>query len=301
MPASPSRASAAPRTPPSPPSAGSAPGGEVPKNVLKAAENGRMGPVRSWLNDGGKADTFTERPSEVSGVTIPSTLLMLAAQNGHMQIIELLLKRGAHINLQNSRGITALNAAAYCGRERVVEMLLQHGAEIGTALESSAQGGQERVVNLLLRGGAEIDQQGKDGCTALILAAAYNRPVVLQLLRAGADMTLRDAEGKTALQWSKEKGHAECVQAFRTYLGEVAAGRSKAPSAEAGGAGAAVGASATASAPSGGGGAEAEPSSGGAVPEEVVLAAERGDEMTLAWLDGGGSTRGSSASIRTAL
>ena len=218
-PAPPSRASAAPRTPPSPPSAGSAPGGEVPKNVLKAAENGRVGPVRSWLNDGGKADTFTERPSEVSGVTIPSTLLMLAAQNGHVQIVELLLKRGADINLQTSLGTTALSTAAYYGRERMVEMLLQHGAEIGTALVYSAHGGKERVVDLLLRRGAEIDLQDKNGGTALMLAVCFNRPaVVLRLLRAGADMTLRDAYGKTALQWAKEKGHAECVEAFRTHI-----------------------------------------------------------------------------------
>ena len=101
-------------------------------------------------------------------------------------------------------------------------------------------------------------------------------------------MTLRDVFGKTALQYAKERGHAECVQAFRTYLGEVAAGRSKAPSAEAGGAGAAEGASAAASASSGEGGAEAELSSG-AVPKEVVQATERGDEAAvLAWLDGGG-------------
>ena len=40
---------------------------------------------------------------------------------------------------------------------------------------------------------------------------------LLRLLRAGADMTLRDVDGKTALQWAKEKGHAECVEAFRTH------------------------------------------------------------------------------------
>ena len=122
-----------------------------------------------------------------------------------------------------------------------------------------------------------------------MLAAARNRPAaVLRLLRAGADMTLR-AQGKTALQLAKERGHAECVQAFKTYLGEVAARRSKAPSAEAGGAGAAVGVSAAASALSGEGAAEVEPS-GGAVPEEVVDAAGRGDEeaVVLAWVDGGG-------------
>ena len=67
----PSRASAALRTPPPPPPpAGSAPGGEVPKNVLKAAANGRVGPVRQWLNEGGKADTLAEGPSE-AGTIVP--------------------------------------------------------------------------------------------------------------------------------------------------------------------------------------------------------------------------------------
>ena len=98
------------------------------------------------------------------------------------------------------------------------------------------------------------------------------------------------------MQIAKENGHAECVEAFRTYLGEVMAARSKAPSAEAGGAGASgapageavEGSSALASASSGEGGVEAEPSSE-AVPEEVVLAAEQGEEAAvLAWLDGGG-------------
>ena len=53
MPAPPSRANAALRTPPP---VDSAPGGEVSENVLKAAADGRVGTVRSWLNDGEKAD-----------------------------------------------------------------------------------------------------------------------------------------------------------------------------------------------------------------------------------------------------
>ena len=171
MPASRSRANAPRRTPPPP--ADSAPGGEVPNNVLKAATDGRLGAVRSWLNEGGKADTLAERPSEVSGLPIPCTLLMLAAQHGHVQIVGLLLKRGADINLQTSRGNTALNAAANGGRERMVDLLLQHGAELNpqdsaawSALSTAAKGGKERVVDLLLRRGAEIDLQYKNGDTA---------------------------------------------------------------------------------------------------------------------------------------
>ena len=128
-----------------------------------------------------------------------------------------------------------------------------------------------------------------------MLAALGNHPaMVLRLLRAGADMTLRSS-GRTALQYAKEKGHTECVEAFRTYLGEVA-GRREAATAEADGARAGdapageaeAGASAAASSSSGEGGAETAPGSE-AVPKEVVLAARRGEEAAvLAWLDGGG-------------
>ena len=122
---------------------------------------------------------------------------------------DVLLRHGAGINLQDREGVTALRSAALEGHERVVDVLIQHGAE--------------------------INLQCNLGGTALMAAAFRGRPaVVLRLLRTGADMTLRTAAGKIA----KEKGHGECVEAFRTYLGEVKAARSKAPSAEAGGAGA---------------------------------------------------------------
>ena len=61
-----------------------------------------MGPVRQWLNDGGKADTLFNAESQYG--QIPCTLLIFSAKAGHAQTVELLLKRGADINLQSSRG-----------------------------------------------------------------------------------------------------------------------------------------------------------------------------------------------------
>ena len=190
---------------------------------------------------------------------------------------------------------------AYYGRERIVDLLLQHAAEMnaGAALAAAAHGGKERVVDLLLRRGAGINQRcgsSSRSSTPLIWGAAfYGHPaVVLRLLRAGADMTLRDVEGKTALQWAKEKGHAECVQAFRTHLGEVAASRSKAASADAGGAGETVGRASRA----------ARRLSRAAAGQCQRRLCKRLSEATrrraLAWLDGGGRD-GTSTSFRTAL
>ena len=279
-------------------------GGDVPASIRKAATDGQAGAVLVWLDGGGRVDERFECTfacgTRVSGVT----LLMLAMTYGHAELAEALLRRGADVSLQSSNGGTALSLAALNGREKMVELALRHGVEVDqkksngvTALMDAAYRGHERIVDTLIRHGAEIDMQANKDDTALMAAALGNHPaVVLRLLLAGADMTLRSSGGRTALQYAKEKGHGECVEAVRTHLGEVTAVRSKAPSAEAGGAGAggapageaAAGASDAASALIGEGGAEAEPSSE-TVPEEVVLAAKRGEEaVVLAWLDGGG-------------
>ena len=42
-------------------------------------------------------------------------------------------------------------------------------------------------------------------------------PAVRRLLRAGADAAAHTVEGKTALQWAEEKGHAECVRTFEEH------------------------------------------------------------------------------------
>ena len=136
----------------------------------------------------------------------------MAASQGHERVVDLLLQRGAEINLQSSAGYTALMLAAFHGHERVVE--------------------------LLLRRGAEINLQKSDGVTALMNAAYLNRPaVVRRLLRAGADTVARGASGKTALQQAKEKDNAECVEAFKKHVQEVVAGRPTAKAAGGEGAG----------------------------------------------------------------
>ena len=79
----------------------------------------------AWLEGGGRADATYER-GKVSGLT----LLMGTAMEGHERLVDLLLRYGAKVDLQDSDGDTALTLAASRGHERVVELLLRHGAEV---------------------------------------------------------------------------------------------------------------------------------------------------------------------------
>lgn len=85
------------------------------------------------------------------------TPLILAAENGCLEPVRLLLAAGADVNARTGSGLTALIGAAYVGALDVVELLCAHGADVDlathagvTALHAAAQYGHVRVVEYLL-------------------------------------------------------------------------------------------------------------------------------------------------------
>ena len=100
----------------------------ISENVVSAAHEGWLIPIRTWTSGGGKADATYETSGASS-----RTLLMLAAANGEEIVADLLLKRGAQVGLQDSNGTTALLEAAQMGHVQVMDMLLKRGAEVSLA------------------------------------------------------------------------------------------------------------------------------------------------------------------------
>lgn len=60
------------------------------------------------------------------------TALMLAASEGHTNLIELFLDKGSILETRDKEGLTALGWACVRGRVAVVQMLLDRGANVGT-------------------------------------------------------------------------------------------------------------------------------------------------------------------------
>lgn len=67
-------------------------------------------------------------------------------------------------------------------------------------------------LRLLIEHGADLDVKNSDGKTALLIAAKKGRAeCVSQLVAAGVKLNETDRIGKTATMWAAAMGHVQCV------------------------------------------------------------------------------------------
>ncbi|KAK8129104.1 hypothetical protein PG984_010212 [Apiospora sp. TS-2023a] len=98
----------------------------------------------------------------------PQTPLLLAAKYADMEVMDLLLKKGADVNLRGcGMHHTPLQLACQQGNLKMVEFLLQRGANVssaphpaggGTALQMAAQSGNVEIAQLLIDNEAGIHE-----------------------------------------------------------------------------------------------------------------------------------------------
>ena len=155
------------------------------------------------------------------------TAVHIAAVFGHLDIVKLLTERGANLDLGDRHGRTPFFLACSNGNLETARFLLQKMTEternsINTAmtdgrtpLSKAAGRGHVEVVKMLLEkveaaSGVNV-QETAQRRTALHWAAYNGRTEVVDvLLQKGADATIEDAKGKTALSlcgqgWAKDK------------------------------------------------------------------------------------------------
>ncbi|KAF8417576.1 hypothetical protein EV426DRAFT_699665 [Tirmania nivea] len=146
--------------------------------------------------------------------------LYYASCGGNRKITQLLLDRGADVNLTGGHyNGTALGVAALSGSQEIVTLLLDRGADVnltggdyGTALGAAAYRGRLEIVTLLLDRGADVNLTGGNYGTALG-AAAYegSLEIVTLLLDRGADVSLSGGHYGTALGVAAYEGRLEIV------------------------------------------------------------------------------------------
>ena len=177
--------------------------------------------------------------------------LMQAARNGAASCVDLFLDAGADINaVESEHGLGAFGSALNRLELNLAEHLFYRGAEpnfgsIETlqlaiaeygslafvkALEAhgcklvredqrgrmafvSARNPDPEVFDYLLNHGADPSEGNDFGYTPLILAALTNRPTLIRrYLQRGADASVHDIDGETALSLAIEKRHDDSAR-----------------------------------------------------------------------------------------
>jgi ankyrin repeat protein len=144
------------------------------------------------------------------------TALFLTAMAGHVSMVEALIGLKADKEATDKMNFTPLMAAAASGQVKMLEVLIKAKANLeakhqkgGTALHVSSSSGQRESVELLLNNTykvkADVAAVDEDLDSPLHLAVYRGHyDVCIQLMRHGADVHLKNKEGKSPLSWAEE-------------------------------------------------------------------------------------------------
>lgn len=151
----------------------------------------------------------------------------------NMDMVVLLLKRGADVNVVNAQdGKTALYHAARQSNLCLMQMLIARGAKVNVADHEGvtplhqAAWNDEDCTRLLLDHGAKMDVQDSTGQTPLHAAVIIRRVETVQLLlERGANPNLRSKKGETPLLLAaidSTVGFGQCGNGYHSVAPEPA-------------------------------------------------------------------------------
>ncbi|MGI9338090.1 MAG: ankyrin repeat domain-containing protein [Gammaproteobacteria bacterium] len=127
------------------------------------------------------------------------TPLHLAAVAGRAEIAQALIKGGVNINAKEENNLTPLHLAIFGSNAEIARDFIESGGTFGQ--------GHTEVALALIKERVDIDaKESEEGFTPLHFAASLGKTeIVLALIKAGANLHIRDDEGKTALQIAIEE------------------------------------------------------------------------------------------------
>lgn len=134
---------------------------------------------------------MTKKKGEAAGAVQQAAQLVKAARDGRMGAARRLLKAGCDVNKAAERGVTALYAASQNGHVDVMQLLLarqdisvNQADERGTSpLHVAAEEGHAACVKLLLaHKDILINHANQQGATAIFFAAQEGKPACMREL-----------------------------------------------------------------------------------------------------------------------
>eukprot|EP01090_Pellita_catalonica_P009801 TRINITY_DN2096_c0_g1_i1.p1 TRINITY_DN2096_c0_g1~~TRINITY_DN2096_c0_g1_i1.p1 ORF type:complete len:374 (+),score=59.89 TRINITY_DN2096_c0_g1_i1:128-1249(+) len=151
------------------------------------------------------------------------TPLHWAIDKGHMDVVSLLIQKGASLDNRDKFLHSALHRAAALGQTEVVEMLLNKNADPNlqnnngwSALHVSCYYFHSDIVELLLskcKDNIQVNLPNKDGWTPLHCVSMQGfAPLASMLIKYGSDVNKVSADGTTPLHIAVKEGRLDVVK-----------------------------------------------------------------------------------------
>ena len=139
-----------------------------------------------------------------------TTLLQWASANGDLEIVRLLVSKGADPNLRDMYGNTALHNACYNGHLDVVLFLASNGSDLEARdnkgvrpLHAACEEGHLEVAKVLIdRHNVDVNALSYDGKTPTRICTMKGHHAVMQYLWSRGGSSSKDQKSPSIANWS---------------------------------------------------------------------------------------------------
>lgn len=153
--------------------------------------------------------------------------LFLAMRDDAVKVAGFLLDQpSVQVEVRTPNDESPLMMAALKGRLALATRLIEREAEVNKPgwaplhyAATDAGGQAPAMVRLLLEHHAYIDAESPNGTTPLMMAAHYGNPTVVKiLLEEGADPSIKNQQGLTAIDFARRANRAEVVETIAAFI-----------------------------------------------------------------------------------
>lgn len=161
-------------------------------------------------------------PNSVNPAGVPA--LLLAIKQPSPKVARVLIEwPRTRVEVRNAADESPLMLVALAGDLALCQLLIQKDADVNkpgwTPLHYAATHGHLDVMRLLLDENAFIDAASPNGTTPLMMAARYGTASAVKLLlEAGADPTLKNMKGLSALDFANLDVRVDSAEIIRAFI-----------------------------------------------------------------------------------